>query len=139
MNIRGLLKLMICSLFVISGLSCSVANTDENQIYNIKSIDFSSYNQDSTLIIGSWEWRRTTYYFTSNGKPSIESPSSTNTTQEFVIKNNGTIELYKNNELQEIKFLDNYLENKLWGVLADTLAISTAHLDGPESIYLRSK
>jgi len=114
-------------------------NTDEDQTHYTKPIDFSSYNQDSTLIIGSWEWLRTTYYFTSNGKPSTETPSSSNTTKKLVIKEDGTIEFYQNDELQEIKSSDSYLDNKLWGVLADTLAISTAHVDGPESVYLRSE
>lgn len=134
-----LLKLIICSLLVFSGFSCNVLNTDEDQTHYTKPIDFSSYNQDSTLIIGSWEWLRTTYYFTSNGKPTTETPSSSNTTKKLVIKENGTIEFYQNDELQEIKSSDSYLDNKLWGVLADTLAISTAHVDGPESVYLRSE
>jgi len=91
------------------------------------------------LIIGSWEWLHTTHYFTSNGKPSTESPNSSESTKKIVIKKDGPIEFYQNNELQEIKSSDGYLDNKLWDVLADTLAISTAHVDGPESVYLQSE
>jgi len=139
MNLHRLLKLIICSFLVFWGVSCNVTNNDKNIIHYTKTIDFSSYNQDSTLIVGSWEWLRTTYYFTPDGKPSTETPSSSSSTKKLVIKEDGTIQFYQNNELQEIKSSDDYLDNKLWGVLADTLAISTAHVDGPESVYLRSE
>ena len=133
------LSLILCTIIVFLAYSCNVASTDKNQIPNHSPIDFSSYDHDSTLIIGSWDWLRTSYYLTQTGRPVFESPGTTNSTKRLLIKKDGTIEFYQNNELKEVKNSDDYLHRKLWGVLADTLTISTAHVDGSESVYLQSK
>lgn len=128
---------MIYSIVLFVGFSCNSANTDK--IPDIKLIDYSSYIQDSTLIVGSWKWNRSTYYYTSTGKPYVETPISTHSTKVLIIKNDWTVELYKNNNLQETKSLDSFLGSQFWGVLDDTLVTSTAHVDGPEKVYLRIK
>jgi hypothetical protein len=116
-------------------MACNITDTQKSLIP--EPINFSTYNQDSTLLTGSWEWKRSTYYFTSDGKPGTVTATSANATQQLIISEDGVVREFKNDTLEQVTSLESYLENKLWGVLGDTLAISSAHRDGPENVYLK--
>lgn len=109
-------------------------------------IDFSAFSQDSTLFVGTWAWARSTVYFTGDGRPHTSTPASTGQTITLVFAEDATFERYLNEELEERRRYATWRAlyrgvfggpEKLFGVRGDTLAISTAPVDGPESVYVR--
>lgn len=126
----------ICAILLTAG--CSLVGDNENT--NVpQSIDFSTLSQDTTLLVGTWEWTRSTYYYTESGMPTIQTPSSTGRTETLVFTQDDTVEVYRNGELfGEITYQE-YLDRGQWGVRDDLFATSTAHVDGPESVYVRAE
>lgn len=134
---NALIKAVLYTGIIFGILACNITDTQKSSLP--EPIDFSAYNQDSTLLTGTWDWQRTTYYFTSDGRANTITPKSTNSTQQLIITEEGILKRFKNDTLAQVTALDNYLDHKKWGVLSDTLAISSAHRDGPENVYLKSQ
>ena len=127
-----------CLLLLLVQLSsCSLIGNDETTHVHQEPIDFSMFEQDTTGLVGSWKWIRTTYYYNSSGQPVIQTPATTDSTQTVIIQEEGTIKFYLNDELKDTEPVDTYLDPKQWGIRSDTLAISSAHVDGPESVFIR--
>lgn len=126
----------VCVLVFLAFIaSCSQTNIDDNSEVTPSPINFSTFEQNRSKIINSWNWERTTYYFTRYGYPITETPISTGNHQKLIVKNDSTLQLYSDNNILWEKTISEYLDGKMWGIRNDTLAVSSAHLDGPEYIY----
>jgi hypothetical protein len=125
---------VIGAVLLVSG--CSLVEKDDHTEVP-EPIDFSKLSQDSTLLVGTWEWKRSTYYFTGSGTPDIQTPGSTGRTETLDFTLDDTVVVYRNGELTRAITYQEYLDGTMWGVTENLLATSTAHVDGPESVYKR--
>lgn len=108
------------------------------------------------LLIGAWTWESSTYYFTPDGEPNTETPETAGYTEALRFLENGTVERYRDGELEEraafevgtraynngtvsdtLLFIGDVKEAE-FGVNEHRLLISTTFVDGPESIYRRT-
>lgn len=127
---------LIGAVLLVAG--CSVAEEDEHTEVP-ESVDFSKLSKDSTLLVGTWEWKRSTYYFTGSGTPDVQTPSSTGRTEALVFTQDNTVNVYRNGELARELTYQEYLNGAQWGVSENVFATSTAHVDGPVSVYGRKE
>ncbi len=112
----------VSSLLLVAG--CSLLDTDP-RFEEVKWIDFSELSQDSTVLIGEWKWIR------SRGTFGVSTPRSTGQTETLIFTEDDTVEVYRNDKLERQTTWEDYLDHTQWGVKKDTLAISTAYIDGP--------
>jgi hypothetical protein len=100
-------------------------------------INWERFSQNPSLLWGSWSWMKTTYYFTVEGKPLVVTPCSAGYTETLVFQKKGYVEVYRSDTLVYRQPLQELLSGTVWGVNRDSLIISTALRDGPESMYVR--
>ena len=121
------------TLLIVNG--CSL--TDSNESATDRAItDFSRFSQDSTLLVGEWHWSRTVCCF---GDYGVETPETTGEMETLVVTEDDSVEVYRNEKLEERTTLDDYLNRAQWGVTEDTLVVSLAYIDGPQDVYIRGK
>ena len=134
MRYSSFLSYALILVFLIVG-GCSL--TDSNESVTDRMItDFSRFSQDSTLLVGEWHWRRTVCCF---GDLGVETPETTGETETLVVTENDSVEVYRNEKLEERTTLEDYLDRAQWGVTEDSLVVSTAYIDGPQDVYIRGK
>jgi hypothetical protein len=102
-------------------------------------IDFATLTRDTSLLYGSWAWQRTTLYFTVDGTPQTSTPATTSRTETLAITADDTVAVFVNDTLERREHLGVFLARAQWGVKGDTFAVSTAALDGPETVYTRAE
>ena len=96
--------------------------------------DLSGFSQDSTLLAGEWEWQRTVCCY---GNLSVETPENTGETSTLVVTPKDTVKVYVNDTLDQREGLSEYLGRARWGGTGDSLVVSRAYRDGPQSVYVR--
>jgi hypothetical protein len=132
------IRFLIAALALALALpACSLSGSDASP--TITPIDFSRYTQDPDQLVGTWQWERSTTYFTSSGRPDVRTPASTGETRRLVFTADDSVRVYRSDTLVERTTRQHYLEGTQWGTRGDTLAISTAFRDGPERVYQRSE
>ncbi|GEM_PF-6898364 len=120
-------------IFFIS--SCGVNDADTS--LDIRPIDFSEFDADFSQLTGSWDWQYTASFGDDNAEPFVQTPLSTGNDRSIFFPGNGQMEFYLNGDLDRQETANEYLQNRIWGVRGDSLAISEAHLGGPEVLYIR--
>jgi hypothetical protein len=127
-----------CALMLAALLvgGCSLLDSEEESITEQTITDFSRFSQDSTLLVGKWDWRRTICCF---GNLGVETPENTGDTSTLVITQDDTVDVYRNETLERREALDEHLDGAQWGVTADTLVVSWMYIDGPQNVYVREE
>ena len=129
---RLIISITVAVLLLETG--CSLSGPDEPPSPDW--IDFSRFDPDTTALVGEWTWVRTRCCY---GNLDVTTPQSTGNTRTLVFTEADTVEVYQNEELQQQTAYAEYLDRAQWGVRTDTLAISWAYIDGPESVYVRAE
>ncbi len=140
------MKLFLCTIILsfILFISCSLFEREDDLGFWYE-IDDPTLTQDSSLVPGVWNWGWSTYYFTSTGRPAKHTPQTTGYTEKLVFKTDGTVSVYRNEELTSTH---NYAIEDTWslsfgnrkyqfGVNESKMVLSIAYVDGPEKIYFR--
>lgn len=115
-------------------------------------------SQDPELLIGSWRWLSDTYYFTADGTPHHETPESAGYTLVLRFDEEGMVSTFRNGSLETVEpyevkrqthvdgtfsepilYIGEHGARAEFGVSDTKLLISTAFVDGPESIYEREE
>ncbi|SHK22006.1 hypothetical protein [Rhodothermus profundi] len=103
-------------------------------------INWNRFFTDTSLLPGTWQWVKTTVYFTTRGGPSVQTPCSAGYTETLRIRPGGIVEVYRNDTLVYRLSLQDFLDSYLvWGVNKDSLILSSVPVDGPEYIYVRTQ
>lgn len=118
--------------FLVTG--CSLTDSGSSPEY--RSLDFSRFTTDTTELVGRWEWRQSTVY--GPGTPRRTLADAANRSETLVFPSPDTVRVYRNDTLDRTVSRADFLDRAQWGVRADTFATSTAHIDGPETIYVRA-
>jgi hypothetical protein len=128
-------SLLLAVLLALAG--CSVFGTDdESAPPDLTPLDFSRFSQAPPLLSGRWAWRKSTVF--GPGEPGVATPATTGRTETLVFSAPpDSVRVYQDDTLAQHTSRAAVLENTRWGVHLDTLAISTAFLDGPEKVYER--
>ena len=129
------LLLVALGLAVLAG--CSLGGNEENSSPQVPPpIDFSRFSQDSSLLVGRWEWKRSTVY--GPGEPGVSTPSTADRTETLVFPSPpDSVRVYRSDTLAGRTAREAFFEGTSWGVHDDTLATSTVFRDGPQKIYER--
>lgn len=125
---------ILASLFIFA--SCGVNDANDTAL-DIRPIDFSEFESDISLLTGTWNWEYTASFSPESNEPTVQTPVSTGTERRILFPGNGEMEFYIDGELDRQETIGEYLQNRIWGVRGDSLAISEAHLGGPEVLYIR--
>jgi hypothetical protein len=142
------LRFWIALLGLAAGLAACSSLGSDGEVAP-QHIDFSTLSQDSTLLVGTWSWQRSTIY--GPGPVTTTTPASSERTETLVFEADGTHEIYRDGELEQrttyevrrscndagcwFHLLRDGREEMLWGVTANTLALSSAPVDGAEVVY----
>lgn len=122
------------SFLLLSG--CSFLGPDEKESeIDVEPIDFSRYSTAPPLLVGRWEWIRSTYY--GPGEPGVERPGTAERTETLVFPSTDSVVVYRDGEVDRRRSREEFFDGTVWGVRRDTLATSSVWRDGPESVYLR--
>ena len=124
--------------FVLVLTSCSLFGIGEDESSNpeFRPLDFSRFSQAPALLVGRWEWRKSTIYGPT--EPSVKTPSTTGRTETLVFPSPpDSVRVYRSDTLAHHLSQEEFFDSARWGVHADTLATSTVFRDGPEQIYER--
>ncbi|MCH8556572.1 MAG: hypothetical protein LAT84_02060 [Balneolia bacterium] len=124
----------ILSLLWLAGCGVNDADTDTTVV----PFDLSDFESDITLLTGSWNWEYTASFDNDTQEPFVQTPASTGTSRMLLFPGDGQMEFYIDGDLDQTQNINEYLSNRRWGVRGDSLAISEAHLGGPETLYLRA-
>lgn len=122
---------LLAATVVLFLVGCSVSESDERRPPP-DWVDLSRFSPDTSALVGTWTWVRTRCCY---GDLEVATPRSTGDTQTLIVTEDGTVKVYRNQRLHERTTLMEYLRRAQWGVRGDTLAVSWAHIDGPESVY----
>lgn len=142
-------QLVVAVVFLFFASGCSLLDGNSDMPAGV-------LTQDPELLVGTWEWQSSTYYFTVDGEPNKKTPESAGYTETLKFYAGGIVERYRNGELEEREPYEikkqkypNGTESEdpmlfmggrgaaAFGVNREKLRISTAFRDGPESIYRR--
>jgi hypothetical protein len=132
-HIRSSFLVLILALLLIGG--CSSMGSDRSASDDLIT-DFSRFAQDSTQLVGNWQWRQTVCCF---GNLGVETPESSGTSEMLVVTEDDTVRVYRNDSLVEETTVDDYLNRAQWGVTEDSLVVSWAYIDGPQRVYVRDE
>jgi hypothetical protein len=124
---------LIAALVLVGG--CSSMGSDRSASDELIT-DFSRFSQDSTQLVGNWQWRQTVCCF---GNLSVETPESSGTSEMLVVTEEDTVRVVRNEKLVEETTVDDYLNRAQWGVTEDSLVVSWAYRDGPQRVYVRGE
>jgi hypothetical protein len=129
------LSATLALLLVASG--CSLFSAGESDSSLPPPIDFSRFSQAPPLLVGRWELRRSTVF--GPGEPRTATPSTTGRTETLVFPAPpDSVRVYRNDTLYQHTSRTAFFEDVIkWGVRDDTLATSSAALDGPQTVYER--
>lgn len=131
---RAFALLFLSGFLVLTG--CSLFGTGENGSRpQLEPLDFSRFSQAPPLLVGRWEWQKSTVY--GPGEPGVSTPASTGRTETLVFPSPDTVRVYRNDTLSQTTSRETFFEGAKWGVHGDTLAVSTVYVDGPEVVYGR--
>lgn len=123
-------------LVAVVATGCSLSGRDKPTEPQ-RPIDFSTLSHDTSLLLGSWVWQRSTYYFTADGTPFVQTPRSTGRMKRLVFTTDDSVRVYLNDELVRAMSYEDYLGQGHWGVRDDLFVMSTVASDGPETVYQR--
>ena len=131
---RLVLSIATVLVFLITG--CSLFGAEEDPTLT-PPLDFSRFSQAPPLLVGRWEWQESTSY--GPGEPGRATPSTTGHTETLVFPAPpDSVRVYRSDTLVQHTSRDSFFEGVVeWGVHDDTLATSSAALDGPQKIYKR--
>lgn len=100
---------------------------------------------DPALLVGTWDWVESTFYYTVNG-PAISTPATTGWSATFTFRADSTY-VYQSNGgppssgMYTVHHRAVYGEDDLWlgdyGVNERYLLLSTSAVDGPDVLYRR--
>ena len=124
---------LVAALLLLGG--CSSMDSDRPATDDLIT-DFSRLSQDSTQLVGDWQWRQTVCCF---GNLGVETPESAGTSEMLVVTEDDTVRVYRNDSLVEETTVDDYLNRAQWGVTEDSLVVSWAYIDGPQRVYVRDE
>ena len=116
---------------------CSLVGDDDSSVPQVSPpLDFSRFSQAPPLLVGRWEWERSTVY--GPGEPGVSTPSSTGRTETLVFPSPpDSVRVYRSDTLARRTAREAFFERTSWGVHDDTLATSTVFRDGPQKVYER--
>jgi hypothetical protein len=124
---------LIAALVLVGG--CSSMGSDRSASDELIT-DFSRFSQDSTQLVGDWQWMQTVCCF---GNLGVETPESSGTSEMLVVTEEDTVRVVRNESLVEETTIDDYLNRAQWGVTEDSLVVSWAYRDGPQRVYVRGE
>jgi hypothetical protein len=124
---------LVAALVLFGG--CSSMGSDRSASDDLIT-DFSRFSQDSTQLVGDWQWRQTVCCF---GNLGVETPESSGTSEMLVVTEEDTVRVVRNERLVEETTVDDYLNRAQWGVTEDSLVVSWAYRDGPQRVYVRGE
>jgi hypothetical protein len=124
---------LIAALVLVGG--CSSMGSDRSASDDLIT-DFSRFSQDSTQLVGDWQWRQTVCCF---GNLGVETPESSGMSEMLVVTEEDTVRVVRNESLVEETTVDDYLNRAQWGVTEDSLVVSWAYRDGPQRVYVRGE
>jgi hypothetical protein len=124
---------LIAALVLVGG--CSSMGSDRSASDELIT-DFSRFSQDSTQLVGDWQWRQTVCCF---GNLGVETPESSGTSEMLVVTEEDTVRVVRNDSLVEETTVDDYLNRAQWGVTEDSLVVSWGYRDGPQRVYVRGE
>lgn len=138
LNPSSLLSVAV-GLFLLTGCSLVGGEDDEQSRPQVPPpIDFSRFSQAPPLLVGRWEWERSTVY--GPGEPGVSTPSTADRTETLVFPSPpDTVYVYRSDTLARRTAREVFFEGTSWGVHDDTLATSTVFRDGPQKIYKRAE
>lgn len=127
--------LLLATVLGLLITGCSLFSAEEDPRLT-PPLDFSRFSQAPPLLVGRWEWQASIVY--GPGEPGRSTPSTTGHTETLVFPAPpDSVRVYRNDTLYQHTSRDAFFGGARWGVHDDTLATSTAYIDGPQKIYKR--